>query len=130
MCRDRGLGLTPAVVDEILGAETAQAWRRAARRRSRIAVASVVAALVITLALAALAYVALPDPSGPHYATDGPASISSRTAGRSTPEQRVEVRARGQPAHPELRRQRLGRGAELPCALAIPGLSRASSMRA
>ncbi len=67
VCRDRGLGLTPAVVDEILGAEAAQAWRRAARRRSRIAVASVVAALVITLALAALAYVALPDPSGPHY---------------------------------------------------------------
>jgi hypothetical protein len=67
VCRDRGLGLTPAVVDEILGPETAQEWRRAAERRKRLAVARAVAALVVTLALAALAYAALPDPSGPHY---------------------------------------------------------------
>jgi hypothetical protein len=67
VCRERGLGLTPAVVDEILGPETAREWRRAAQRRTRIAVARVVAALVIVLALAALAYEALPDPSGPHY---------------------------------------------------------------
>jgi hypothetical protein len=67
VCRDRGLGLTPAIVDEILGAETTGAWRRAARRRSRIGVVRFVAALVVTLALAALAYAALPDASGPHY---------------------------------------------------------------
>ena len=66
-CRERGLGLSPAVIDDLLGPGTAQAWRRASRRRSRLAVVRVVAALLISLALAALAYEAFPDPSGPHY---------------------------------------------------------------
>jgi len=68
-CRERGLGLAPGVVDDLLGAGTADAWRRTSRRRSRIAAVRVVAALLVTLALAALAYVALPDPKGPHYVT-------------------------------------------------------------
>jgi hypothetical protein len=66
-CRDRGLGLTPDVVDEILGPDTVQEWRRASRRGSRVAAARVVAALLVTAALALLAYAALPDPRGPHY---------------------------------------------------------------
>jgi hypothetical protein len=68
-CRERGLGLAPGAVDEILGAGTTQAWRRTSRRRTRLAVARVVAALLVSLALAALAYEAFPDPSGPHYIT-------------------------------------------------------------
>jgi hypothetical protein len=66
-CRERGLGLAPAVVDEILGPGTVQAWRRASRRRGRLAVARVVAALLVTIAIALIAYAALPDPRGPHY---------------------------------------------------------------
>jgi hypothetical protein len=66
-CRERGFGLGPGAVDEILGAGTTQAWRRTSRRRGRIAVVRVVAALLVSLALAALAYAAFPDPSGPHY---------------------------------------------------------------
>jgi hypothetical protein len=66
-CRERGLGLAPGVVDDLLGAETAQAWRRASRRRGRMAVVRVVAALVVGLALAGIAYAAFPDPRGPHY---------------------------------------------------------------
>jgi hypothetical protein len=65
-CRERGLGLAPAVVDDLLGAGTAQEWRGARRRRARLAVARVIAALVVAVALAALAYAALPDPGGPY----------------------------------------------------------------
>jgi hypothetical protein len=66
-CSEHDLGLGPAVVDDLLGPGTAQAWRRTSRRRSRLAVVRVVAALLISLALAALAYEAFPDPRGPHY---------------------------------------------------------------
>jgi hypothetical protein len=65
-CRERGLGLAPGVVDDLLGPATAQAWRRASRRRARLAVVRVVAALLVSLALAGLAYAAFPDPPGPH----------------------------------------------------------------
>jgi hypothetical protein len=63
LCRDRSLGLAPAVVDELLGAGDGGGMA-ARRRRTRFAVAPVVAALVVTVALAALAYAGLPDPSG------------------------------------------------------------------
>ena len=66
-CREEELGLAPAVVDDLIGADTAREWQQASRRRSRVAVARVLAALLVTLALAAAAYAALPDPSGPHY---------------------------------------------------------------
>lgn len=66
-CRDRGLGLAPAVVDELLGPGTAQAWRRTNRRNARVAAARIVAALLVTIALALVAYAALPDPPGPHW---------------------------------------------------------------
>jgi hypothetical protein len=64
-CRERGLGLSPAVVDDLLGAGTTQAWRRASRRGTRVAIARVLAALLLTLGLAAAAYAALPDRAGP-----------------------------------------------------------------
>jgi hypothetical protein len=66
LCRDRSLGLAPVVVDELLGPGDGGGMA-ARRRRTRFAVAPVVAALVVTVALAALAYAALPDPSGPHW---------------------------------------------------------------
>jgi hypothetical protein len=66
-CRERGLGLAPGVVDDLLGAGTAEAWRRTSRRRARIAVLRVLVALLVSLALAGLAYAAFPDPPGPHY---------------------------------------------------------------
>jgi hypothetical protein len=66
-CRERGLGFAPAVVDDLLGPGTAQAWRRTSRRRSRLAVVRIVVALLVSLALAGLAYAAFPDPPGPHY---------------------------------------------------------------
>jgi hypothetical protein len=66
-CRERGLGLTPTVVDEILGTGTVRAWRQASRHRARLGVVRVVAALLVALAIAAAVYVALPDPRGPHY---------------------------------------------------------------
>jgi hypothetical protein len=66
-CRERGLGLSPAVVDDLLGAGTTRAWQRASRRGARIALARVLAALIVTLALGAIAYAALPDPPGPHW---------------------------------------------------------------
>jgi hypothetical protein len=72
-CREHGLGLSPAVVDELLGAGTADAWRRASRRRTRAAIARVVATLLVTLGLAAAAYAVLPDPPGPHW-------VSGRTS--------------------------------------------------
>jgi hypothetical protein len=61
------------VVDDLLGAGAADAWRRASRRRARAGVARVVAALLVTLGIAAVAYAALPDPPGPHW-------VSGRTS--------------------------------------------------
>jgi hypothetical protein len=66
-CRERGLGLTPAVVDEILGAGTVAEWRRTSRRRSRVTAVRIVAALLVTLALALVAASAIEGPQGPHY---------------------------------------------------------------
>jgi hypothetical protein len=66
-CRGRGLGLAPAVVDELLGPGTAREWRRTSRRNARVAAVRVVAALLVTILLALGAYAALPDPPGPHW---------------------------------------------------------------
>jgi hypothetical protein len=66
-CRDHGLGLEPAVVDGLLGPGTTAEWRRASRRTARFAVMRVVAALLVTIVLALVAYAALPDPPGPHW---------------------------------------------------------------
>ena len=66
-CDEHGLGLAPAVVDELLGSTTAEEWRRASRRRSRLAVARVLLALLVTIALAVIAYAAWPDSPGRHY---------------------------------------------------------------
>jgi hypothetical protein len=66
-CRDRGLGLAPGVVDTLLGPGTVQEWRRTNRRHSRVAAARIVAALLVTVVIALLAYAALPTQRGPHY---------------------------------------------------------------
>ncbi|MEA2289470.1 MAG: hypothetical protein QOD55_1467 [Solirubrobacteraceae bacterium] len=54
-CRERALGLTPAVVSRLIGPEEAEAWRRARRRKARsdalrLAAALVIVALVLVLA--------------------------------------------------------------------------------
>jgi hypothetical protein len=82
-CRDRGLGLAPSVVDQLLGPETAKEWRRANRRRGRLAAARVLAAVLAAAAIAGLAYAALPDEAEPDAAparTGGHAGRSDRPA--------------------------------------------------
>jgi hypothetical protein len=66
-CRERGLGLAPGVVDEILGPGAVAEWRRSSKHRTRVGAVRAVAALLVTIALALVAYAALPTPKGPHY---------------------------------------------------------------
>lgn len=65
-CHERRLGLEPPVVDEIVGVDVARAWRRTKRRRKRVVVGGMAAVIVISVLLALLASLALPDPRGPH----------------------------------------------------------------
>jgi hypothetical protein len=66
-CHDRGLGLEPPVVDELLGRpDAAGRARRESRRRARRLVAGMLAWLLISIVLTLIAVVAWPDPSGPH----------------------------------------------------------------
>jgi len=64
-CSDRGLGIAPAVIDDLLGPGAAEQARRERRRRSRRLVGGMLAWMVVSALLAAAAAVALPDPSGP-----------------------------------------------------------------
>jgi hypothetical protein len=66
-CRERGLGLAPGAVDEILGPGTVAEWRRSGRRRTRVVAFRVIAAMLVTLLLALVASAAFPSPQGPHY---------------------------------------------------------------
>ena len=65
-CRERGLGIEPAVLDDLLGPGAAEAARRESRRRARRLVAGMVMWMVLSALLAIAAAIALPDPSGPH----------------------------------------------------------------
>jgi hypothetical protein len=65
-CRERRLGLEPPVVDELVGPDVARAWRRNKRRRTRVLVGGMLAVIVLSVLLAMLASLALPDPRGPH----------------------------------------------------------------
>jgi len=65
-CRDRRLGLEPPVVDDLVGADVAREWRRTKRQRSRLLVGGMLAVIVLSVVLALLASLALPDPKGPH----------------------------------------------------------------
>ena len=65
-CRERDLGLEPAVVDTLLGPGTVRAFRAAARRRTRLFVGGIAAFIVGAILLALLASALLPDPEGPH----------------------------------------------------------------
>ena len=64
-CRDRRLGLEPSVVDELVGPDVAREWRRTKRRRTQQVVGGMVAVIVLSVILALLASLALPDPPGP-----------------------------------------------------------------
>jgi hypothetical protein len=65
-CRGRDLGLGPAVVEDLLGPDTATAFRAAARRRTRRLVGGIAAWIVVAILLALLASFALPDSKEPH----------------------------------------------------------------
>ena len=65
-CHDRRLGFEPPVVDELVGADVARAWRQTKRQRSRRVVGGMLAVIVLSVVLALLASLALPDPKGPH----------------------------------------------------------------
>jgi hypothetical protein len=65
-CRERDLGLEPAVVDDLLGPGTASAFRTTARRRRRHLVGGIAAWIVVAILLALLASFALPDSKEPH----------------------------------------------------------------
>jgi hypothetical protein len=56
VCRERGLGLGEAVVEELLGAETLAEQRRARSRRRRTDVLRAAAALAVTAALTRLGF--------------------------------------------------------------------------
>jgi hypothetical protein len=58
VCRARGLGMDEPVVEEILGAETIAAWRRARARARRTDALRILAATLIPAGLAALGVVA------------------------------------------------------------------------
>jgi hypothetical protein len=64
-CHDHRLGLEPAVVDDIVGAEVVREFRRAKTQRKRRVVGGMAAVIVISVLLALLASLALPDPPGP-----------------------------------------------------------------
>lgn len=64
-CRDHRLGLEPAVVDDIVGAEVVREFRRTKTRRKRRVVGGMLAVIVLSVVLALLASLALPDPPGP-----------------------------------------------------------------
>jgi len=64
-CRDRRLGLEPAVVDELVGVDVAREWRRTKRQRTHRVVGGMLAVIVLSVVLALLASLALPDPPGP-----------------------------------------------------------------
>jgi hypothetical protein len=66
-CRERGLGLAPAVVDDLFGAGAVEEWRKTSRRAARTGAARVVAVLLVALAVAATGYAVLPKHKGPHY---------------------------------------------------------------
>jgi hypothetical protein len=64
-CRGRGLGMEPAVIDDLLGPGAAEASRRESARRARRLVVGMVAWIVLAALVAMAAAVALPDPPGP-----------------------------------------------------------------
>ena len=64
-CRERGLGMAPGAIEDMLGPGAAEKSRRDSRRRARRLVVGLVVWAVVSALLAMLAVVAMPD-SGPH----------------------------------------------------------------
>jgi hypothetical protein len=65
-CHERRLGLEPPVVDDIVGADVVREFRRTRTHSKRVVVGGMAAVIVISVLLALLASLALPDPRGPH----------------------------------------------------------------
>jgi len=63
-CRARGLGLSPDVIDQLLGPEAVAEARRARRRRTRLAGLRIAAAVVVIAVLVLIGLAATSDPGG------------------------------------------------------------------